>query len=120
MIERKEYFSEKEIRCPCCGHIEYNELHYGRMYALRVMTGRPLIVTSWCRCPKHNKEIGSHTENHIHGAATDILVCGGPFRLRFLDAVLRVGFERIGIHRNFIHLDSTNNPKTIWLYHDVS
>lgn len=116
MIKLDSYYKHDEIKCPCCGYFEHDLPHLQKMFMLRVLTAKPIIINSWHRCQKHNKAVGSKTDNHLHGAATDIRCIDSWYRQLLLDAIHKVGFKRIGIHRTFIHVDSTLKSPTVWLY----
>jgi len=59
-----KYFKRSEFACKCCGELpEIAEEHYYYMvfYFLeqfRKELGRPIIIRSGYRCPKHNLEVG--------------------------------------------------------------
>jgi len=44
---------------------------------LRIRVGKPVMITSWYRCPELNAAVGgSKTSTHMTGAATDIRIAG--------------------------------------------
>ena len=47
-------FTELELQCRCCGLLNMSEEFLIRLQAFRYMLGKPLTVTSGCRCKKHN------------------------------------------------------------------
>jgi uncharacterized protein YcbK (DUF882 family) len=73
-------------------------------------------ITSGYRCPKHNKEVGSTSTNHTSGKAADIKCFDGYSRLKIIAALIKVGFRRIGIGKDFIHCDINHSVESIWLY----
>ena len=119
MITIPTYFIEKEIACPCCGFIVVDTRFLEMMYALRTLFNRPLNINSWCRCEKHNKEVGSTSKNHTRGKAADIRCVdngNGWMRQKLMSCIIRTGFKRIGIHENFIHVDNMELVSSIWIY----
>jgi hypothetical protein len=114
-----QYFKPSEFTCKCgCGFLPYNiithqfisDLDYARDLA-RV----PFIVNSGCRCEKHNTAIGGERDSaHCKGLAADIQCKTPRRRTAILEALLTVGFNRIVIYDNFIHVDNdtTKMPGT--------
>ena len=85
-------------------------LDHARGYA-----GIPFVITSGYRCPEHDRAVGGKG-NHPTGKAADIRCATGPERLAILEGLIRTGFKRIGIGRDFIHVDSMDRVESIWLY----
>jgi uncharacterized protein YcbK (DUF882 family) len=86
---------------------------------IRHRVGRPLTLSSACRCPKHNRNEGGKPDSaHVSGLAADIKYSGSAERFEILDALFFLGVKRIGIAKTFIHfdLDDTKPPKVAWLY----
>lgn len=116
MITIPTHFIEKEIACPCCGFLIVDTRFLEMMYALRTLYNRPLNINSWCRCEKHNKEVGSISQNHIKGKAADIECLDSWHRQILLKDIIAVGFKRIGIHEKMIHVDIMELPSAVWIY----
>ena len=81
----------------------------------------PFKITSGYRTKKHNKKVGgvensSHTK--IPCEACDIYVADSAARHKILNAVIKAGFNRIGIGKNFVHIDIDSDKTTnlIWTY----
>lgn len=119
------YFSTEEMQCGCgCGlgisHI--NPDTYTKYYRAREIAGVPFIVTSSVRCEKHNRAVGgSETSSHLakpFSFALDTAVSCATQRHIILSALLEAGFNRIGLGKNFIHVDDdpTKPPNCIWMY----
>ena len=73
------FFKEKELCCKCCGqlppHIRENieALVDNVLDPAREKLGKPIIVNSGYRCPKHNAEVGGvKNSQHMKGEAADI------------------------------------------------
>ncbi len=68
-----KYFTEDEMACNCCGEVVHNKVLEDMIDSARTRAGIPFVVTSWYRCPRHNKSVGSKpTSSHIKGKAIDI------------------------------------------------
>ena len=66
------------------------------------------LVTSGCRCPAHNTEVGgSHNSYHLNGMAADVQVSG--FAPELVYSWLKAKFgETVGLceRRSFVHVDT--------------
>tara|TARA_E500000318_G_C3426271_1_gene159301 strand:+ start:7 stop:363 length:357 start_codon:yes stop_codon:yes gene_type:complete len=85
----------------------------------RQIAGIPFKINSGFRTPEHNEKVGgAESSSHLRGHAADIHVSSSTYRYEILSALLEAGFTRIGIAKNFIHVD--NDPiktqKVIWTY----
>ena len=78
----------------------------------------PFIINSAYRSPTHPESIKNPTSSHIKGLAVDISVKDSRTRFLVLDALMVVGFSRIGIASTFIHvdLDLDKSQNVIWTY----
>lgn len=115
------YFSNEELKCPCCGKVEMDEHFMTQLVSLREAYGKPLPVTSGFRCLKHNESIGgAPNSGHLFGKAVDIRVTNPDafFLLKSL-FVNKFEFNGIGVSQKsasrFIHLD-TMPRHAIWSY----
>ena len=90
-----------------------NKLDEAREYA-----GIPFAINSAYRSPTHPLSIKNPTSSHIKGLAVDISVKDSNTRFKVLDALIAVGFTRIGIASSFIHvdLDFDKSQGVIWTY----
>ena len=85
----------------------------------RERAGIPFVINSAYRSSEHNAKIGGKpTSSHIKGLAVDISVTNSRQRFIVLNALLEVGFTRIGIADTFLHvdLDSEKSKDVIWTY----
>lgn len=111
------HFKDSEFDCKCgCGRNNIKGSFILLLNRAREIAGVPFIITSGCRCEKHNETVGSASKNHVDGKAADILCTDGWNRLRIIRALLEVGFIRIGIHKSFIHVDNMDLPASMWVY----
>ena len=125
-----EYFSEevdKGFECSCgCGK-GFRDMNPDFMIHLdkaRERSGVPFNITSGFRCGTYNNKVSSTGFNgpHTLGRAADILADNSRDRYHILRAVIKEGFTRIGIHKDFIHVDTAEksaskfDPMVTWLY----
>jgi len=84
----------------------------------REFAGIPFIINSAYRSPTHPLSIKNPTSSHIKGLAVDIKATDSTTRFKILEALLSVGFTRIGIANTFIHvdLDFDKTQDVIWTY----
>jgi len=86
---------------------------------LRGNCGFPLKINSGVRTEERNKAVGgSPNSSHLKGLAVDIHCTESAKRFKIVDEALRVGFDRIGVAKTFIHLDIDldKSPDVIWMY----
>ena len=79
----------------------------------------PFVISSGYRTKEHNKKVGGvDSSAHLKGLAADIVCNNSSDRFIILNALLHVGFHRIGIAETFIHCDvSTERPGfMVWTY----
>ena len=90
-----------------------NKLDEAREYA-----GIPFVINSAYRSPTHPLSIKNPTSSHIKGLAVDISVKDSNTRFKVLDALIAVGFTRIGIANSFIHVDMDfdKSQNVTWTY----
>jgi len=109
-----------EFMCSCgCGQATVQPELVEKLQQLRDEYGRAIVITSGFRCKDHNKAVGGKPDSaHTRGEGADIECVSSANRFELLKAALRVGFERIGIDKGFIHVDVANRlPKPrIWTY----
>ena len=85
----------------------------------RTIAGIPFVINSGYRSEPHNRYVnGVLGSAHTKGHAADIKVTNSNERKIILESLQKVGFNRFGIGRTFIHVD--NDPSkpadVIWLY----
>lgn len=113
------YFTVKEFKCPCCGISGMSPSFMGLLICARGIAQVPFVITSGRRCPKHNKFIGgSPTSAHLAGMAADIACANSGGRYKIIRALLSAGFHRIGVGKDFIHVDNDHTKPygVIWVY----
>lgn len=123
-----QYFQSYEYECPCCGLNNMQPDFLRQLDLLRVLCGFPLVLSSGCRCPMHNKLVGGGVYSaHLEGVAVDIL-CSHDKAWQILNQALLVGFAGIGVQQHgpkesrILHIDQARHidnkrPRpTVWSY----
>ena len=117
MTKLSKNFEVWEFACGCgCGYDDIDQKLVDRLQCLRDLVGKPIIVTSGCRCQRYNKHIGGFSNSpHLTGEAADIQVEGmTPVTLAIL--ANRIHYIRIGIYEKHLHIDiKPYNPSKYWL-----
>jgi len=116
-------FSEKEFECRCgkcgLGFKDMDPKTIQRIEAARIIAGIPFFITSGIRCKEYNQKIGgSKTSSHLIGRAVDISSKTDIERYTIVYAAKKAGFTRIGIGKDFIHVDDDikKDKKVCWIY----
>ena len=122
-----KYFQVTEFDCKCKVGTGINmELAFIKMLdECRELAGIPFKITSGYRCLLCNNKLiesgikASKNSSHMSGVAADISAKTSAERYKILESAIKVGFKRIGIGKNFIHLDidRTKTPNLIWTYY---
>ena len=111
-----KHFTMDEFACPCCGESQMNIDTLLRFDKARMIADIPFKINSGYRCKKHNLEVGSTSENHPSGHAGDVDCQTGQQRIKILTGLIKAGFKRIGIRKDFIHADDMDKVESCWLY----
>jgi len=117
-------FSSYEFDCNCgCGLNNMKPVFLWKLQQCRTEAQRPFTVTSGSRCYEYNRKIGGSSDSdseHLVGQAARILTPNSHIRFRILKAAFSVGFTRIGIGPDFIHLgDKLSLPQqVVWDYYN--
>ena len=100
-------FSPAEIACRGTGAIKINTDAMDKLQSLRNRLGKPLIVRSAYRSPRHNRAVGgAKASKHTDGIAFDIAMSNhNP--AAFTEAARAVGFLGFGTYprSGFMHID---------------
>lgn len=121
----KNYFTEEELSCPCCGVNGFKPATLARWNSFREHLGFPLPMTSGYRCKEYN-EFHGYTQTHATGQAGDIQVSYTK-AFKVMQSAPLFGFTGIGVSqkgdpkKRFIHLDdlgaAPKRPRPhIWSY----
>ncbi len=76
-------------------------------------------ITSGYRSPAHNTKVGGvPSSSHTVGRAVDIYAPTSTQKYIIINALLQAGFNRIGVAKNFIHVDDdpSKSEDVIWTY----
>lgn len=113
------HFKRKEFECHCgCGGADMNEQFVAALDMARKDSGIPFRVMSGYRCERHNTNVGGVSESaHTRGYAADIQTSGSAERIALLRVLLKY-FDRVGVDKNFIHVDcDPDKPRPCaWVY----
>jgi hypothetical protein len=90
----------------------------------RTVAGIPFVITSGYRTQDYHDELTrrgyktAQNSAHLKGCAADIAATTSRDRFLIITALLEVGFDRIGIGEDFIHVDNDweKNCALCWLY----
>ena len=125
-------FSQSEVACKCGKCKGRGRISPSLMKWLQDMRddAGPIRITSGVRCQQHpetkKRPTSSHVPRHLDdlegrvGHAVDIATMGSGSRYRLLAAAFGAGVHRIGVGKDFLHLDNdkTKVPCVIWDYYD--
>ena len=129
MAKLFRYFKEQEFACKCgCGKTPFKS-NFGfsvdtalisKLDDLRHRFSKKIVVTSGFRCYDYNikQSKASLTSSHVKGLAVDITFANFDInRLEVLALVCEMGFKRVGIGKDFIHLDvDIDKSQLSWTY----
>ena len=85
----------------------------------RDRAGVPFVITSGFRTVEHNEKVGGRVgSSHLKGLAADIAYKGNYEKYRILKGLMSVGFRRLGLGKNFIHVDCDDKKSQdiLWGY----
>lgn len=116
------YFSDIEFRyCdPPCSLGDMDSYFMQMLDNARHICKTPFVPTSAYRTEEYEIEQGrSGTSSHTKGIAIDLKAETSNKRYKIVNALLSTGFNRIGIGKNFIHVDLDRNKtqNVIWHYY---
>ncbi len=121
----RDFFPSSKTICKCgCETNNFSNITKQKLNLARKLAGIPFVLTSACRCIKHNKKEGGGEDSahistlEIECEAVDIRAVSSRSRFLIVDALIKAGFTRIGIDKEFIHADTseTKSPQVFWLY----
>lgn len=109
-----KYFSPREI-------VGLKPTLVAKLDEARGYAGIPFIIESGLRTPVQNSALPDAVSNsaHLKGLAVDLRARDSVSRWKIVNSLLKAGFTRIGIGKNFIHADiDTSLPQNvIWHYY---
>lgn len=115
------YFTQRDFdRCvPPCNIADMNPGTMRRFDFARQLAGTPFVINSAHRTVVYEKSKGRNGNSaHTTGQAMDIRATDSRSRWLIINSLIKAGFTRIGIARNYIHADDdlTKDAMVIWLY----
>ncbi len=105
---------------PACVQSQLDEVLVSMLLGVSEKLGRPLYINCGYRSSQYDKEKGRSGQSaHCSGKAVDIFCADNTFRYKLLVHLLDVGFVRVGIGKNYIHVDiDLKKPyPRIWHYY---
>jgi len=123
MIKAK-YFKEVEFKActPPCSLQDMKQETMNKLDKAREIAGIPFVLNSAYRSPEWERDHDRTGKGaHPHRHAVDIRCNTYQNRMKIVQALLAVGFRRIGIGRTYIHVDDdpTKAQDVIWDYYNV-
>lgn len=108
-------FDRSEFECPCgCGFDTVDTELIEFCQSIRTQFGR-VTITSGCRCPEYNAEIGgSKNSQHLYGRAADIVVPNvdaWTVQQYCEDELIPSG---LGSYDSFTHIDTRSGGQARW------
>lgn len=119
-----KHFSDKELRCKCCGRLppeakeNLEALVDNVLDPVRELYGSPILVNSGFRCPLHNAAVGGVAKSqHLLGEAADITTGSPAENLKLARLIAQLGhYDQMIIYVNadstepqFIHVSWKRN-----------
>jgi uncharacterized protein YcbK (DUF882 family) len=121
-IRLNQFFNLKEFECPCCHKVMLSEILLEKLFSLRYLITRPILINSGYRCENYNKKVnGSSGSYHMKGLASDVCVEGMTL-LDLYQIALQINFTGIGFYekKNFLHLDVRPGKLIEWNGDDLA
>ena len=114
------HFTTQELACRCgreaCDAVAMQPAFMRKLELLRVLWGKPLVVTSGARCVLWNAHVGgSPHSQHLEGNAADLHLEEPGDGPKLAALAEKVGLGGIGLARAFIHVDNREEPAR-WTY----
>lgn len=99
-------FKKEEFDCKHTGENNMQHEFMVLLQQLRIAYRKPMKITSGFRSRKHPIEARKTFSNgeHTQGNCADIACVNSNDRFQLVKLALELGFTRIGIAKNFIHL----------------
>jgi len=111
------YFLRSEFACKCgCGLDTVDTSTLDILNAVREKFG-PVIITSGCRCPEHNKNVGgAPNSQHTLARAADIKVPSADPRAVYDWVAAHFPYASLGLYNTFTHVDTRSSGPARWDY----
>ena len=117
-----KYFSQSDFdKCnPPCKLEDMDDKFIKKLDIARMVAKIPFIPTSGFRSEIWEQEQGRDgTSSHTKGLAIDLKAQDSLTRYKIINSLISVGLNRIGIGKNFIHVDMDKDKASnvIWHYY---
>ncbi len=107
-----KWFEFGEFACRCCGQLPISVRENIEALVKEVLDparerlGRPIVVNSGYRCPKHNKEVGGVANSqHMRGEAADITTGSTQANKELKRIIIENGkYDQLIEYPNFLHV----------------
>lgn len=121
MITAK-YFKESEFKkcVPSCSLQDMQQHTMDRLDKAREIAGIPFVLNCAYRSVAWDKSKGRDGESaHCKGEAVDIRCNTSANRMKIVKSLLKAGFPRVGVGKNYIHADDceTLPQDVMWHYY---
>ena len=116
-----KFFKKEEFDCRCgCGLNNMQQFLLNTLNTARDYAGMPFFLNRGCSCVAHNKLVGGLPNSaHLDGFAVDIHTSNSEQRFKIVFGLLKAGFKRIGIYKDFVHADvDMSKPMNIIFYNE--
>ena len=109
-----KHFKKNEFTCKCGCKLNNTDLDLVKVLdSIRDHFNRPIIISSGCRCTKHNREVGGvRNSKHLYGKAADIVVSNVSTAdvLNYVNTLVKSGRIRYAYGQtrnmgNAVHID---------------
>lgn len=113
-----DYFSPSEFKAcvPSCSKEQMNSDFMKRLNKARRIAGLPFVLNCAYRSVEWDKQKGrTGNSYHCKGRAVDIRCLSDAHRAVIVAALIKAGFNGIGIASRYIHCDD-RQIKSMWLY----
>lgn len=122
------YFENKEFECKCgCGFETVHPELLNMLNQLRENLGEAIYISSGCRCPKHDINVGGSGGGfHTRGMAADIYTGSMENGTMSMDELANIctelgfgGVERNDHFGNYVHVDVRDMagfPRYLWRF----
>ena len=112
-----KHFKRAEFACSCgCGFDTVDHETLNVLEKIREHFDKPVVITSGCRCPDHNKRVGGAPDSHhIKGRAVDFRVQGvaSSEAYDYLDQQYYDQYG-IGLYSTWVHIDTRSEKPARW------
>ena len=126
-MAKYKHFTYSEFDCKSGvgqGEIFMKDAFIKMLDDARIIANTPFIITSGYRTKEYNAELikkgykASPNSSHCKGVAADIKITNSYTRFKIIQALVMVGFKRIGVAKDFIHcdLDFEKQQNILWTY----